>query len=58
MNEAGINRLGIRWGPMHIDRVINKRGEPRIIDVGPRLTGRALMARLDRFSESVQTLIE
>ena len=46
INEAAITRLGIRWGPTHIDMVINGQGEPKIIDVGPRLAGGALMARL------------
>lgn len=46
INEAAITRLGIRWGPTHIDMVVNRRGEPEIIDVGPRLAGGALMARL------------
>jgi biotin carboxylase len=46
INEAAITRLGIRWGPTHIDMVIDRRGEPKIIDVGPRLAGGALMARL------------
>jgi biotin carboxylase len=46
INEAAITRLGIRWGPTHIDMVINRRGEPKIIDVGPRLAGGVLMSRL------------
>lgn len=45
-NAEAINRLGIRWGPTHIDMAINRRGDPKIIDVGPRLAGGELMARL------------
>ena len=45
-NEAAITRLGIRWGLTHIDMVVDKRGQPRIIDIGPRLAGGPLMARL------------
>jgi len=46
INEEAIKRLGINWGPVHIDMVINARREPTIIDVGPRLAGGTLMAYL------------
>ncbi len=45
-NAEAIRRLGIQWGPTHIDMAIDKEGEPRIIDIGPRLAGGAIMARL------------
>ena len=46
VNAATIKQMGILWGPTHIDMVITPEGEPKVIDIGPRLAGGALMARL------------
>ena len=45
-NREAIDRLGILWGPTHIDMVVAKRGMPRILDIGPRLAGGTLMSHL------------
>ena len=46
VNAEAVRRLGIRWGPTHIDMAVDGRDEPRIIDIGPRLAGGALMATM------------
>lgn len=46
INHQAIERLGIDWGATHIDIVLDRTSNPRIIDVGPRLAGGALMASM------------
>lgn len=46
VNEQAIDKIGIRWGPTHIDMVVDSSGKPWIIDIGPRLAGGTLMASL------------
>lgn len=46
VNEAAVSRLGIRWGPTHIDMAVNRNGRPKIIDIGPRLPGGHIMSTL------------
>ena len=46
LNEEAITLLGILWGPTHIDMCVNKNGEPKIIDIGPRLAGGPIMSKL------------
>lgn len=38
-NETTIKKLGIKWGPTHIDMVLTKDGSVYVIDIGPRLAG-------------------
>jgi carbamoylphosphate synthase large subunit len=37
--EDAIERLGMRWGFVHIDMVISAGGMPKIVDFGPRMSG-------------------
>lgn len=46
VNASAISQLSIRWGPTHIDMAVTSQGEPRIIDIGPRLAGGPLMAQM------------
>jgi len=46
LNKEAIRCLDIRWGPVHIDMVVNRNGEPKIIDIGPRLAGGPIMSKL------------
>ena len=41
-----IARLGIEWGPAHIDMVLRGEGSPYIVDVGPRLAGGPIASAL------------
>jgi biotin carboxylase len=43
-NETAINAMGIKWGPTHIDMVVDKHGDPWVIDVGARLASGLLMS--------------
>ena len=45
-NEKAIEAMGIKWGPVHIDMVVDSAGQPFIIDIGPRLAGGPLMAEM------------
>ena len=46
VNKAAIARLGIEWGPTHIDMVLGQNGTPYIVDVGPRLAGGPIASTL------------
>ena len=46
VNNEAIRRLGIRWGPTHVDMVLGEDGTPYIIDVGPRLAGGPIASAL------------
>ncbi len=46
VNEELLARLDIRWGPTHIDMVVDAKGCPKVVDVGPRLAGGPIMSRL------------
>ena len=46
MNNEAIARLGIEWGPTHIDMVLGEDGAPYIVDVGPRLAGGPIASTL------------
>ncbi len=46
VNNDAIARLGIEWGPTHIDMVLDANGTPSIIDVGPRLAGGPIASAL------------
>ncbi len=46
VNRDTIARLGIEWGPTHIDMVLSESGEPIVIDVGPRLAGGPIASTL------------
>jgi biotin carboxylase len=45
VNRKAIEALGINTGPTHIDMVV-VNGEPKVIDVGPRLAGGPLIFEL------------
>ena len=45
-NREAIARLGIEWGPTHIDMVLGEDGTPTIVDVGPRLAGGPIASTL------------
>ena len=45
VNRKAIEALGIHTGPTHIDMVV-VNGEPKVIDVGPRLAGGPLIFEL------------
>ena len=46
VNREAIARLGIEWGPTHIDMVLRDGGAPCIVDVGPRLAGGPIASTL------------
>lgn len=39
INEKTVKTLDLRWGPVHIDMVLDREDNPYIIDIGPRLVG-------------------
>ena len=46
VNNEAIARLGIEWGPTHIDMVLCEDGTPYIVDIGPRLAGGPIASTL------------
>lgn len=46
VNGAAIARLGIEWGPTHIDMLLREDGTPFIVDIGPRLAGGPIASTL------------
>jgi len=46
VNTDAINKLGIKWGMTHIDMAINRNGEPKIFDIGPRMAGGLIASKL------------
>lgn len=39
LNRRAIEALGISYGPVHVDMVVDSNGRPHVIDIGPRLVG-------------------
>ncbi len=39
LNRETIRALGISYGPVHMDMVVDADGKPHVIDIGPRLVG-------------------
>ena len=62
--EDAIERLGMRWGFVHIDMVISAGGMPKIVDFGPRMSDGPAMTEMmrraygfDRCSAAIQLAI-
>jgi biotin carboxylase len=39
LNRKSIEALGVSYGPVHVDMVVDSDGNPFVIDIGPRLVG-------------------
>ena len=39
LNQKAIEAVGISYGPVHVDMVIDSENTPYVIDMGPRLVG-------------------